>query len=218
MALRRCTDVKEYVVEVTVDGVLIDEAFLEEDATVETALKHVQSELCDEGRMVVGVQCNGDNIAPDAMADTLCKPAASFERIEVFTDTRGALVTRAMKEASSCLTETEEACQRVAVLLTEGQTVDAAETLGDCLRVWQQVHEAVAKSMEMLELDPDQTMLGESNLTTVIGAPKEVLLQIRGALQSQDFVLLADILEYEFSEVTKRWHSVVELIHSRAEV
>jgi hypothetical protein len=51
----------------------------------------------------------------------------------------------------------------------------------------------------------------------MIGKPKNVLLQIKSALQARDHVLLADILQYEFSEVTKSWHDLIAGLRREAE-
>lgn len=203
--------------EVTVDGVIIDDTFVEDETTIEDTLKHVQDHLCQDDQLVVGVHCNGEDVPAQEMAATLKKPANSFASLAVFTGTRSSLVSSAMKEAATCLTGTEDACRQTATLLTEGKTVEAAQTLGECLRIWQQVHEAVGKSIEMLQLDPSQVQVNDSSLIKLIGQPKEVLLQMKTALLAQDFVLLADILEYELDEVIKNWSSIVQVLEEQAQ-
>ena len=203
--------------EVFVNDNRVDSAFGGGD-TLEDALRQVQSNLCAPGHMVIGLRCDGQEVTSDAMAATLRQPASSFERLDVFTDTKEALVSDAMAQASASLTETEAECQRVAKLFTEGKTVEAAETLAVCLRIWQQIHEAVARSIEMLQLDPEQTRIGDEPLTELNGKPKEVLLQVKEALQARDHVLLADILQYEFQEVTSRWHAIANRLREEAEV
>jgi len=203
-------------VEVFVDDNQVEQAFVG-SGTIEDALCQVQAHLSKPDCVVIGVRCDGRDVPADAMADTLRKPTSSVERLEVFTGTRGTLVIDAMAQASSCLTETEEACRRSAELFMEGKTVEAAETLGECLRVWQQIHEAVGKSIEMLQLDPEQATVNEQPLFELISKPKEILLQVKEALQDRDHVLLADLLQYEFPEVTSRWHAVVAKLQQEAE-
>lgn len=202
--------------EVYVDDVPIDTVF-EGAATLEDALAHVQSHSCPADHLVIGLRCDGQDVPGNAMADTLRRPASSCELLEVFTGTKATLVTDAMAQASACLTETQEACQRVAGLLTEGKTVEAAEALGECLRVWQQIHEAVAKSIQMLQLDASKTTVNDEPLLAAITKPKEILLQVKEALQVRDHVLLADILQYEFPEVTAQWHAIIAKLRQEAE-
>jgi hypothetical protein len=203
-------------VEVFVDDKKVAEAFPGGGA-VEDALHHVQATLCAPGQVVVGLRCDGEVISNGAMGAILRKPASSFERLEVFTGDRKALVIDAMGQASACLTETAGECRHVADLLTEGRIAEGAEVLGECLRIWQQIHEGVARSIEMLQLDPAGMAINGEPMVDVISRPKEALLQVRDALRAQDYVLLADLLQYEFQEVTDRWHSILTKIRREAE-
>lgn len=187
------------------------------EGTVEDALRHVQANRCAPGHLVVGLRLDGKDVPTHAMTDTLRRPASSFDRLEVFTGRKAILVADAMAHASACLTETESACQRAAELLTEGKIVEASEGLADCLRTWQQIHDAIGKSIEMLQLDVEQTTVNEEPLLALIRKPAEVLLEVKDALKSRDHVLLADILQYEFSEVTSCWHSIIAKLRAEAE-
>jgi hypothetical protein len=151
------------------------------------------------------------------MASTLSRPAGSFELLEVFTSTREDLVAEAMNQASASLEETESVTQNVAELLMEGKAGEGIERLGECLRIWQQIHDAVVKSLELLRLNPEQLTVRDEPLLTALERPKDVLLQIKAALQAQDHVLLADILQFEFAEVTDMWHTMIARIRQEAD-
>jgi flavin-binding protein dodecin len=199
-----------------IDDRKIDDEFVHE-GTLEDAVRHVQEHVCSPGRLVVGLRCNGRQLSTQAMAEALQKPAPSFDRLDVFTSTRDGLVTDAMKQASASLEATEDVYDQVAELLIQGQISEAVRSLGECLKVWQQIHDAVAKSIQLLGLDPDSIRIRDGSLAEAIGKPKDVLVQVRDALQAQDHVLLADILQYEFADVTQTWHSIVTRVQRAAE-
>jgi len=203
-------------VEVFVDNLQIDYGFVG-DLTLEAALRDVQSNVCAPGRLVVTVRCNGQDVPANEMSATLQKSASTFDRLEVFTSTPEGLVTEAMSQASAALQGTEDACRRIAELLTEGNAADAMQDLGECLGVWQKIHEAVRQSIHILEVDPESAMIEGEALTVLIARPKEVLLRVKQALESQDHVLLADVLQYEFEEVTRQWHNIIGMLLGRAE-
>ena len=201
--------------EVFVDDSQVDGDFIA-DHTLEDALRHVQSNLCAPDQVVVGLRCDGEDVPPNGMADALKKSALTFNRLEVFTSKRERLILDAMSQALAALGDTETACQRIAGLLTEGKTVEGVQALGECLGIWQKIHEAVTHSIQMLELDPEQIAVGNESLVHVLCRPKEVLLRVKQALQSQDYVLLSDIMQYEFGEVTQQWHNVIDVLQRRA--
>ena len=202
--------------QVFVDDKLIDEESIE-GRTLGDAIRHVQSGLTAPHKIVAGVLCDGETIAADDMIESLQKPLTEISRVDVITSTKEDLVIDVMTNASTSLEESETASQRVAQLLTEGKSAAAREALADCLRTWQQIHDAVAKSLSILGLDPETIMIRDEPLIDAIGKPREVLLQVKDALVAGDEVLLADILQYEFSDVTQTWHAIIARLRRQAE-
>jgi len=185
--------------------------------TLGEVLAFIQSDHCSPGRIVVSVHCDGDLVAADDMAEALKKPAADFDRIEVFTGTKEALVIDVMTQAADTLDDSETESRRVADLLTQGKTAEARQNLVECLRAWQQVHDAVAKSIGILGLNPEAVTVRDQSLLSAVSKPRDVLLQVRDALLAGDDVLLADILQYEFADVTDTWHAIVTRLRQEAE-
>ena len=188
-----------------------------EEQTVQDVVVRIQENHCPPNHIVMGIMCDGMPIEGGKMAEAMIRPIVDIQRLDVITSTKEALVADAMVQASATLEDTESACQRVAELVSEAKSQEAVVLLGQCLSVWQQIHEAVAKSIAMLELDADSITIRDESLDSIIGKPKGVLLQMKSALESQDHVLLADILQYEFSEVTDSWHSVITMLRTQAE-
>jgi hypothetical protein len=165
-------------------------AALEVYRTLAETLRDVQAHCCPPPRILVGFRCDGNEVAGAAMASTLSRPAGSFELLEVFTSTREDLVADAMNQASASLEETEGVTQNIAELLMEGKASEGIERLGECLRIWQQIHDAVVKSLELLRLNPEMVMVRDERCLRH-SAAKDVYSD--HALQAQDHVLLADI-------------------------
>ncbi len=186
------------------------------DGTLEEALHNIQNGVCAPDRLVVDVRIDGHDVPEGAMAEALKKPATTFGRIDISTGTRQELVVDAMDQATTCLAETMNVCREIADLLAKGDTVQATQDLGKCLRVWQQIHEAIGKSIEMLQVDLEQLTIDNEPLTEVFQKPIKALQQIKEALLAKDFVLLADILQYEFDEVADCWQALINALKLEA--
>lgn len=187
-----------------------------EGKSLDEALRYVQTDICDGHRFVVRVTCDGQEILADDMEDVLRKPADSFERLELFTSTKGSLVAEAMKEAHASLEQTDRACREAGELLSQGKTAEGIEALGECLAVWQQIHEAVAKSFQLLALKTDSITIQDEPLEVVLGKPRDILTQVKEALESRDMILLADLLIYDLTEVTAQWLAIVNRLRDEA--
>ncbi len=202
--------------DVYVDDKPLDSSALR-GGTLEEAIRTLQTQVCTPQRIFVSFRCDGTEMIGEAMAAALRKPLAAFDRLELFTSTKEDLVTETMEQAQGSLDDTEAVTQAVAAMLVEGKTPDAIRKLGECLRVWQQVHDAVSKSLLLLDLDPERTKIRDEPLSTALLRPKDVLTQIKAALHTQDHVLLADLLQYEFAEVTELWHLLIARLRREAD-
>lgn len=202
--------------QVFVDDLLINENVML-GGTLGDALRHVQSTLSGPRKIVTSVLCDGEVVQAEEIATSLKQPLTDFDRVDVITSTREDLVIDVMNHASTSLEESETAAQTVAKLLTEGKSTAARESLSGCLQVWQQIHDAVAKSLSMLSVDPESITVRDESLIDALGRPRQVLLQVRDALVAGDEVLLADILQYEFSDVVQTWHAIIARLRRQAE-
>jgi len=193
------------------------DADIEATGAVKDLVMTLQAGHCPAGHLVIAVRCDDKDVEAGAMAEALSRPASGLSRLDVYTSSREVLVHDAMAQASATLQDTENAVRRVAELIHEGQQKEGVELLGQCLQIWQQIHDAVGKSILMLDLNMEEMSIRDEPLVDIIGMPKETLLQVKSALESQDHVLLADILQYEFTEVTERWHALIALLRNEAE-
>jgi hypothetical protein len=184
--------------------------------TVEQVLREVQARCQQEGRIVVAFRCDGVEVLANDMANALAKPAAEVARLEVYTGTQVQLVAEAMDQAARALEAADQERHRVASLLIEGRVSEGVELLGECVAVLQQIHEAVGKSLDMLDVDAATMEIGGRSIAETFERPKDMLVQIKEALLSKDHVLLADILQYEFDDVAAQWRLVVNDIRRYA--
>lgn len=201
--------------ELYVDDKCIDAEFFE-DGTIEDAVRHVQEKHCSEDQLVVALSCNGNRLDSETMESALARPIPECKKLEVFTGTRAHLVIEAMNHCFDSLEQTEQATESIADRLDGENVADALRELGECMSVWQQIHEALAKSIEMLAINPETFIVSDTPFMQVITKPKEVLLQVKQALQQQDHVLLADVLRYELGDATKSWLAIIDHIRTEA--
>ncbi len=185
--------------------------------TLAETLREVQAYYGAPPRIVIGFRCDGNGVSPAAMASTLSRPAGSFDLLQVFTSTREDLVADTMNQASALLEEAEAVTQKVAELLVEGKSDEGTARLGECLGNWQHIYDAVVRSLGLLRLDAEKVAIRDEPLLSALERPKDVLMQIKSALQSQDHVLLADILQFEFADVTDVWHTMIARIRQEAD-
>ncbi len=184
----------------------------EPSETLEQVIQRLQAQSCPSGSVIVGVRCDGVHLAEDELSKAMGRPATDYGCLEVVSSRPTTLVAEALNVASEMLTDADRGREQIAELFSEGKTDEGIAALADCLTVWQQVHDAVRKSIHMLGVDPHAIQVQGQPLQAALSVPMERLAMVRDALKDRDYVLLADVLQYEFEDVILKWQSLIETV------
>ena len=168
-----------------------------------------------DSRMVVAVCCDGNDVTGDGFEETLTTPMSSYERVDLYTAEPRDLVKDALEQAEAQLEAGAGERAKVLELFGAGRTSEAVAQLGHCMQSWYQVHQAIAYSLAILNMDVGGLEVGGQSVRELLKATRERLCQVRDALQARDFVLLSDTLQYEFDEVIDTWRAVAHLIREQ---
>ncbi|MCC7291660.1 MAG: hypothetical protein IT449_06335 [Phycisphaerales bacterium] len=201
--------------DIYLDDVRVEQQ-LDPSASLEEALREFQAEHVPRDRILVSLKCDGVLLTDDELREALQRPVGSCRCIEILTSTCGELTSTALGDARRALTEIDGRRTALAEMFSTGRTTDAMQGLGEMLGVWQQVHEVVVKSLAMLDLDPADIVIGDQSMSAALETPRQHLVQVRDALQTQDYVQLADVLEYEFGQAVQSWDSLIEVLQQQA--
>jgi hypothetical protein len=93
--------------------------------------------------------------------------------------------------------------------LVVGETNKALQKLAGCFTTWQTARQAIEKVAMLLRVDLERIQVEGISLTQILLEFAEQLRSIRSALESRDYVLLADILRYEIDQTTQRWFQAI---------
>jgi hypothetical protein len=100
--------------------------------------------------------------------------------------------------------------KEVAGDLERGQTQRALDRLGGIVSAWEQIQAAYGNLAKMLNLSLHDLPVREMNGEAVLEEFCRQLGEMQMALKNQDFVLLADILQYEMDGAIANWMALLE--------
>ena len=186
--------------------------------TIADLITEVRDKLCEDDRLILGIRCNdGEFLDSDQYEQVCVKPSSDFDRIDLTTGSPKALVREALNQAIALFEETEPDQKEIVKLLAEGNSTRAMKLLGGCFKAWHQAHEAVIKSVGLLEIDIDGIRVGDKPLAESLGQLATQLRQVKDAIEAKDFVTLSDILQYEFAETTTHWTTMIRTLLQQTE-
>jgi hypothetical protein len=192
-----------------VDGDKTENA-CDQDQSLDALLDDVREANLQKQRAILEITCDGLDVDGQTLPGLLAKSVASFKRIDIRTGDPRELVDDALNDAVKSVRETAVIQDEVVRLFGAGKTSEAMKKLSDCVGQWHQINEVIAQSLALLRGHLPELKGQISGLVKNLEPVREKLTDIRQAVATGDFVLVADILEYEFCEVTDIWQNVLD--------
>jgi hypothetical protein len=180
-----------------------------------TALANQQAR--GQNRVVVEIGCDGQRIAEDQLEQALAYEVNRIQRLEFNTCHTTTLVSSAFGQAVELLGRMGESQASAADLFNQGNNQQAIDLLQSAFSGWDQVQQAVAKSSQLLNWSLDDMQVQDQPVTEVLDQLAYLLREVRQSLENQDYVLLADLLQYEFGPLTTRWQEMLEGLRNIAQ-
>ena len=189
-------------------SVTVDHETLETGAlglrTVGQVLSHVQR----EDRLVVHLLIDGREPDLDRLGEVRRAPIDGHTLFIETAEPRK-MAMEVLKEVETQLDEADRLKTEAVQLLQRNGVGKAMEKLSGCFSTWQHAQESVLKTGQLLRIDLDTVKAGAASMTQLFNDFTGQLREIRAALESRDFVTLADLLLYETSETTARWREAI---------
>lgn len=194
--------------EIRLDDKLLERTIADGDL-LETLIADVNRSVAQDRRTVTAVICDGNEMDAEALSAALKEPLGNFQRVDLRSQPASTVAAEVLAQAAALFEETEKDQPAIVQLLGEGNTVRGMELLAGSFRLWQQAHEAVIHAIRLSGVNLDEVRIAETPALEVIDGLRDKLAQIKEALEARDYVMLADILQYELSDTIQNWKSLI---------
>ena len=167
--------------------------------TVGELALQVADQLSRGGRALTRITLDGDPISLADGEGWADRPLADPGRLVMVSEDPKQMSSRVLGESAEHLSRLGNAQLEVADSLRQGKLDRGSQLLAEWLPIWAAMQEAVSKVAVLLGWNLDEVRVGTDTAQAVIGQLKPLLEQVRSALAEQDFVSVADLLEYELA-------------------
>jgi hypothetical protein len=181
---------------------------LPKTATVTDALDWATAKL-PPGRIITKIELDGETLEGSALTKAQ-KTSLATHTLSLTTHSQKDLALTTIGKLAALIEWLAPQHKDAANLLEKGNSTLALERLGQILSAWQQIQTAYAGLGKLLNISlkelPVHHLTGEHVMNEFITQ----LSEMQSALQNQDLVLLADILQYEMDGAVANWMSLLE--------
>ena len=199
---------------VVVDG--IDQSSAADHKTWGELLATIEGDLADAGQVVTATRFDGVDTPTYRGSDHLVLPLGSFSSIEVDTVPTGALLRQGLSEAAGALETLCAAACRIGVdfrghdvKAANKELVSLAQSLGTLVTLIGVVGQA-------LDIDFSEFTVSDSSAKDLFEETGSQIGSLVQAQQDQDWITVADTLEYDVSPTLGRWRELLNALHERA--
>ena len=168
-----------------------------------------QKELEPLGRIIVEVLLDGQPLIGDQLFDRQEEPLGDMT-LNLITANPRELVVDTLGEIHRMLQVAGEQQNEAADFLQRDDQRSALERIGESMTIWQQTERAVRESAQIMEVSLDDLVIDAFTFSELTADLIERLSGLRDLLTANDFVAVADTLQYEWPDVTMRWQKAIE--------
>ncbi len=162
-----------------------------------------------KGRVLVKIQLGEEVLEGAALAHARRKPLGAATLALTTADQKELSLTMLGKLAA-LIEWLSPQHKEVAGALERGQTQHALDRLKGIISAWEQIQAAYGNLAKMLSLSLEELPVREMNGEAVLDEFCRQLSEMQTALKNKDFVLLADILQYEMDGAIANWMGLLE--------
>lgn len=192
--------------------VLIDQQAFDFPAqTLSQLLSAAQKHLHAQGRLIVEIHLDGQRLT-DQELDLQLPGQIEGRTLQLVTADPVDLSRQVLIEVRAALDGARESQHQAAKMLQSDEPAKAMDLVRDALQVWQQAQQSVAQIAELLHLPLEDMEAAGQPVTQIIDSLQEHLRQIRGSLMEQDWLGLADTLDFDLIKGIEEWQQLLSMI------
>lgn len=184
-------------------------------ASMRELLAAARDQLATDGRVVVEVIVNGEAITGPALEDD--RPTDADHDIRVYSARPGELVVGVLEGVREELAKSLEMQKQAAELLQQDDPAPAMGLIRQSIDGWLQAQRAVGQSAQLLQLDLESIKIEGQSVLARMTELITSLTEVKDAVVANDFVALADAMQYEWPGITERWDAALGAIVKHVE-
>jgi hypothetical protein len=200
---------------VTLDGNKVEKAF-EADTTLRAVIDAVRSEQPADC-MVVGVALDGQTCTEAELSERLELPLQGVGQVDLETGNPKELGAQALRAIAEQVRKVGGQQEAIADKLNEGETSEAIGEIAEFVKAWQFVHQGIVQICQLTETDLTAMDFEGQPVSAYVDELLDRLVEIKGSLEAQDTVLLADLVRYETPGLCATWNDLLENLAQQLE-
>ncbi|NLE30453.1 MAG: DUF348 domain-containing protein [Phycisphaerae bacterium] len=185
--------------------------------TVGDILNEVRASLLDHGRMIVTIICDGQTVTPDQITETLAQPVEKYSSIDFQSADPNELLQNSLAACQEFMIAIRKDLAEVVDGFRQSRVQEAVKSMGPIFGLLNQMYQGVFGIFKLINRDPESVEFSWGTADQLFTGMVDQLRQIKQSLENNDYVQLADLLEYEMGTMLERWQELIDRMNTMVE-
>jgi len=199
---------------------------LDKGLTFGGALQAIEERHVGDQEVISSILVDSEPLTAEQLSLWKDRGVEEFQEVQVETKSRSSFAAEGLRLISRVLSESSTQRDEIVEHLGQGRSERALQMLPEYLQVWNAVQQNLGSAVRLMDLEIeslevfDQQESGIAKpwpVSEAIDKLSEQLGQVKCALEAGDLVLLGDILDYEFSDLTEGWQDMLRQLADQFE-
>jgi hypothetical protein len=182
--------------EIVIDGIK-DLVYADSEKTLDELLLNITRWINENNRIVTKVVVDNASVTDSNKEQYSKMPLLSVQTLEITTDITSQAVVDVLVGAYSYIPLLVEDLRKSLECLRAGEGTQGYQLFSQCLTNWIWINDAIMKIGILMKLDYSAVKAGNENMAQRLKKIMELLDQCSTAMNQDDEVAVADVLEYE---------------------
>ena len=195
-----------------VDGV-VKNLPIENETIFGEVMERLVQKIKDEGRVITNIMMNDQSLVGGKQAEFYKFPLHQIETLELITADPYQLANDALESTMEHLQKLKRGCLRTAELFRTGNDIEANDNYSKFIDNLRWFFKAINAMTGMMKIDVNQPLAQGMSLQQyqdeLVG---QILDQMYEVQKEEDWIAMADIMEYELVEALSQWERILPVL------
>ena len=182
---------------------------------LEEILTRVMSEHVQPGKVITGVKINGSGYSEENPHDAASVPLKGIKTLEIDTMSAEEMARHFFRNGGKYLDLLIKGAEKISELFRIADETEANEHYSEYLENLQLFIQMVAESKEALNLNLSATPFQNATVEDEVQKLSNLMDQMLKVQENEDWVMLADLLEYELIPLLKEWNEILPVLQEK---
>jgi hypothetical protein len=182
---------------------------------LEEVLEQIMAEHIQPGRYITGVKYNGADYSENQTHDAAKIPVKEIETLEIESQSSEEVARHFLKSGGKQLDFLVSGAQKIAELFRVSDENEANEWYAEYLENLRLFLQMISECQEVLGLNFTETSNQGFTVEDRIHQLSSLIDQMLKVQEEEDWVVLADLLEFELIPLLKGWKEILVFLHGQ---